>query len=60
MKTPPYPNQPSVLQYWFPLLLGFLLFLCVPGAILLEVALLAIFGRPTTGRVLEEIAQGVE
>jgi hypothetical protein len=40
MKTPPYPNQPSVLQYWFPALLGFLLFLCVPGAILLLLHLL--------------------
>src|ERR1700722_6602947 len=35
MKPPPYANQPSVLQYWFPLLLGLLLLLCVPGMILL-------------------------
>jgi hypothetical protein len=35
MKSPPYGNRPSVLQYWFPLVLGFLLLLCVPGAILL-------------------------
>ncbi len=35
MKPPPYGNRPSVMQYWFPLVLAFLLLLCVPGAILL-------------------------
>src|SRR5260370_5999205 len=42
MKTPPYPNRPSILQYWFPLLLGFLLLLCVPGAVLLLLHLLGL------------------
>src|SRR5438105_2276069 len=40
MKPPIYPNQPSILHYWFPLLLAFLLLLCVPGAILLMLHLL--------------------
>jgi von Willebrand factor type A domain/Aerotolerance regulator N-terminal len=40
MKPPSYGSRPSLLQYWFPLLLGFLLLLCVPGALLLLLHLL--------------------
>jgi hypothetical protein len=40
MKSPPFPNRPTVLQYWFPVLLGFLLLLCVPCAVLLLLHLL--------------------
>jgi hypothetical protein len=40
MKPLPYGSHPSLLQYWFPALLGFLLLLCVPGALLLLLHLL--------------------
>ena len=40
MKPSIYGSRPSPLQYWFPIVLGLLLLLCLPGALLLLLHLL--------------------